>query len=395
MVIIKFSELTKKLFKIAKNNVTYGPIFAEGIIKAVAKNGSYAPYTFEGYYKGTRTINRIEVKIPFQEDELLYFLNGHINKNKLNELLYEFDIDSSFTPSLDILLRAIVLVYKDIFSNSDGASTLTIKEAYTSLCVDPMAIINQEVKAEEFHLINELHNLCPLCRNQKLVTSCYTNKDVRNFVSTKIFLEGLSPTKEMIFAAYKPKPTSLDDGRNIIALCPQCSFNYNKDQNFDTYKKLCSIKETAVRDSLLLDSADKYDMRETLENVIKLLVGVRSTSSLIELRLDALNIDKKILRENPLYDVVRTRAIKYYHFIDGLLNEMDGTSSQEASELAKNIKEMSRTLMLSGCTEDEVLNLLAEQLNAKIGGDYKTRDACHFLVAYFVQHCEVLSDEVS
>ena len=56
VVIIKFSELTKKLFKIAKNNVTYGPDFAEGIIKAVAKNGSYAPYTFEGYYKGKRTI---------------------------------------------------------------------------------------------------------------------------------------------------------------------------------------------------------------------------------------------------------------------------------------------------------------------------------------------------
>lgn len=52
---------------------------------------------------------------------------------------------------------------------------------------------------------------------------------------------------------------------------------------------------------------------------------------------------------------------------------------------------MSTTLINSGYEDDEIIERLAHTINDKIGGDLKTINACHCVVAYFVAHCEVLT----
>ena len=136
---------------------------------------------------------------------------------------------------------------------------------------------------------------------------------------------------------------------------------------------------------------DTFDIREAISFVIDNLKEIRDISTMEELSLNAKTIDEKIPTTNPYNALVKTRVNQFFHYINSLLIELERNSNGLATDLAQNIKQMSSTLMLSGCNEEDVLERLAYIINNKIGGNNKTMNACHCVVAYFVAHCEVLT----
>lgn len=343
-------------------------------------------------YKGERGISECHPKTPFPEYELYLFLNKHLNKDKHPSLFMAFNIldDSSYI--FDTLVRAITYKIKLQFENGNSNNSETVKEIYLRLFVDKLTLINKEINAEDISFINEVNNCCPICKREKLLKNYLTHQSVRNFKIVQIYPEtGLTLEKQMLFNTYQNKPSNFKDGTNLIALCPSCAALYIDSKDYNTYKKLIKIKKSIIKDALVNDAMEKYDIRDAIAYVISNLREINNINNLDTLTLQAKSIDDKIPPNNPLNQIIKVRAYQFYNYINALLSDLERKENNLATELARNIKYMSTTLINSGYEDDEIIERLAHTINDKIGGDLKTINACHCVVAYFVAHCEVLT----
>lgn len=390
-IFITLSDLLKIVNKYKKNITRYDDL-TKRIISIIDPTYIASPSMYDAIYKGTREITGCQPINPFPKRALYSFFSEHLKIDKIVEISKAFDIPDNVVKHFDTLLHAIVEKIKLQFENGNSNTSDDVKDIYLRLIGDSSSLINREIKGNELSFLNEVGKLCPLCKRQKLLLSYLSHNDVCNYKITQIFPEkGLTADKKSLFNTYNEEPNDHNSGINLIALCPICSNIYNDNKDYETYKKLVNIKKSILKDAAIDEAMDTFDIREAISFVIDNLKEIRDVSKMEELSLNAREIDEKIPKTNPHNALVKTRVNQFFHYINLLLTELERNNNGLATDLAQNIKQMSSTLMLSGCNEEEVLDQLAYTINNKIGGDKKTMNACHCVVAYFVAHCEVLT----
>lgn len=344
---------------------------------------------------GTRrlTEDKRTVGNPFPREKMKLFFINHLHNLKFHILYNEFGILATQEKDNDLLIDAIVEVFRNYTLMDEEDVTITVKEEYERLYTLPKSRTLVSVDRTEFYLVNEMGSICPLTGEKLIII--HNNEKFTNYCITQIFPSHLTPLEESIFTKYKTKPTNLDSVENLIAISPRASFDYYKNKSIDVFKYLLNEKEQALKRAQMKTRLDSRDIEQGVSEVINALVDV-DFDNLADLSYTAFSISDKIPdNQHATTLLVKTYVLKYYNFINEYLSYMDIKQPGVSSRIAGDMKWLSDHYMAYGLSPMEVIEKLANIILNKTGLPLDVLDFSRVIICYFVQHCEVLSHEIS
>lgn len=248
---------------------------------------------------------------------------------------------------------------------------------------------NMPVVSEDIPLLAEADYECPIC-NAPLV-EYVKNTPVKKYEVVSIFPNDTTTCASEF--ALIPRPKRMDAPANRIALCRNHAEEYEIEPTAEDYTQLCEIKNRlSATYSLRVDINDAA-LEDEIQSVLYGLAGITDDTELEELPLDALRLDQKILPENHLLkNDEMTRVLRYYNYINDLFSAMDRDGTGDFDLIASEVETAYKKLDNGQLSQDEIVNELAEWIKNKSGVGSKNMRACHIVVAYFIQNCEVFRE---
>lgn len=250
-------------------------------------------------------------------------------------------------------------------------------------------ISNSPVVSDDIPLLAEADYECPIC-HAPLVDYVKT-RPVKKYEIVEIYPNNITDYESEF--ALIPKPKKLDIPGNRIALCRDHAEEYVIEPTSEDYARLRELKDRlSATYSLRIDINDAA-LEDEIQTVLYGLAGITDDTKLEELPLEALRLDQKILPENRLLkNDETTRVLRYYNFIDGLFSAMDRDGTGDFDLIASEVEVAYKKLDNGQLTQDEIVEQLAEWIKNKSGVGNKNMRACHIVVAYFIQNCEVFRE---
>lgn len=258
-----------------------------------------------------------------------------------------------------------------------------------------MYVINKDNKKAgelteqgDIPLIAEVEFKCPICHRPLI-------EQVRGTGIKKYDIIHIYPDDKQGIDFGCKKPSNFDDSSNLIALCRDHAEEYLIEPTLEMFNQLAELKKQYTM--LYSRRADVSDaaLDDEIRNVLFGLANIPPDAVLEELPMEALKLSQKILPENTLLlNDEMTRVLKYYHYIEDIFTSMEREGSGQFNLIASEISVAYGKLNKGTLTQEEIVNELAEWIKNKSGVGDKNLRACHIVVAYFIQNCEVF-DEIS
>ena len=355
---------------------------------------SYKASTLQSFYKGNKSIypSLSSHKQPFSIDKAKSFFSNFLNIKKLPELISDFGITVSDV-SFDMFCTACAMQLKEFCTSFSEDAVDVMNSTCVSLRKDSSYIGNKRVMPSDYELINEVNNLCPICRKQHL--TLLDGITVRNnYNITLIYPYGIetdNPSLATIFQTYYPAPKHINEFDNEIATCLTCHNNYKLNPTTELYRKLKEKKLSLKKERELTDALNDVELEDSIRRIMADLLALPRGSSLARLSYDALKIKEKIPEDDVNYDEIVLRVVKHYNFIDSLMREYEAKTTDGSTKLGQEIKEISDKLIAAGKGITEVLEEIAKDILRKTTNKEADLPYCKIIVAYFVQNCEVLT----
>jgi hypothetical protein len=345
----------------------------------------YAKHIFSGSQPLTSAVART---VSFDSEKAESFLCDHLNESKIDGIFSDLAITAeNHNPSL--LRETAIILLRDFLLNGSNESAKNPEEIYSSLLKDPNLKIDQKIDPLDFPFLDEVGRISPIT-GEPLITP--QNKNGRNYVIIRIYPNDLTKEEEIVFNAYGHKPADIEAASNKIAVSPSVAFQYRTTHDVKTYLQLFHEKEESTKISNLQKQLSEIDLGPSLDRLLGKLIGLPNGDNLPSLSYEALEIEQKIPKsETVTYSWVESMVLKFYNFIDSALQTKEEQTQGDATKFTQNVKAMSKALVDSGYTAPQVIDRMAEEFNARANGDHVDRALCMIVVAYFVQHCEVLS----
>ncbi|MDO4498629.1 MAG: hypothetical protein Q4B51_03275 [Coriobacteriaceae bacterium] len=188
-----------------------------------------------------------------------------------------------------------------------------------------------------------------------------------------------------------PEPGSSDD---FIALCPNCSRDYQSNYDKGCVRRLLETKHSFLLRNAAAERLGKCDLEEEIEAVLDGLCSLSPEEVEVNLRLEALALKDKIEDSEPLLrDRIGTDVARYYRFVeDGLrrLSEERGFGFDRTIAAQVQIAYLAASSFNSNqsAVYEALVNWLIEKAPTC------ERVACEIVISFFVQNCEVF-DEIA
>ena len=349
----------------------------------------YAKSMFNGSKPFSQPI-KATIPSPLNTAKVAEFFCFCIEETKLDKICNDFLIPSHCRKDFYILCHALAKQFNNYVNTTEDDIPSSIPEIYETLLINPSLITNMTVPITDAHYLLEIKK-CPIC--SKPLTKVRSGIRYRNYEIVKIYPDNLSEVDKLLFNAIEDRSTTdLNSPNNNIALCIQCAHTYRIVPDEESYKRLLAEKEGAIRESRIQETLDNRDIESNIKKVIDALIDIRDESKLTKLSLNALQISEK-LQGVPLttFTSIEDKVLRFYNFIDEYLKQKEFIFTDGATIIGSEIKIMSKDLVDLGLSKSEVLNALKQEINSRIHGDADMLEACGIIVAYFVQHCEVLT----
>ncbi|MEG1926416.1 MAG: hypothetical protein RR415_11800 [Ruthenibacterium sp.] len=316
------------------------------------------------------------------EDEVMIKLNPHTYGDSCLKIERLLENDSSVPESKRDELN---ILYKD------GKTVDFLVAAFLYAVSRPNKLEGGAVEYSDMPLLSEVNNECPLCHSPLVKT--IKGKPIKKYIIVKIYPDDLDDKKVAEFEAALKPPTRLDSNDNKIALCEDCAAEYLLDSSVDEYVQLFGIKKQAVKSYAMRQEIAKLNLEEEIKEVIEKLAGLNNTSGLLQLPLSALKIKNKILEDNGvLRHTLTDNVLTYYRFIEDTFSNMDSGTATDFDLIASEIHVTYEMLERENLSQDEIVNRLAEWIQTSTHMASKYYLACHIVVAFFVQNCEVFHE---
>ena len=240
---------------------------------------------------------------------------------------------------------------------------------------------------DDIPLLAEVDFQCPIC-HRRLIEQVKANA-IKKYNIIHIFPDG----RHKDFG--DRKPANLDAPSNLIALCRDHAEEYLLAPTAEAYQELKKLKQKTSMTYSRRNAVNDASLDEEIREVLLGLANIPPEATLEELSMDALRLDQKILPNNTLLlNDETTRVLRYYHYIEKLFASMEREGTGNFNLIASEIAVAFQKLNQGTLSQDEIVEELAKWIKNKSGvGDSNLR-ACHIVVAYFIQNCEVF-DEIS
>jgi len=250
-------------------------------------------------------------------------------------------------------------------------------------------VSNSSIVSDDIPLLAEADYECPLCHAP--LVDYVKNTPVKKYEVIKIYPDDISAVVSEFDPI--PKPKKIDAPGNRIVLCRDHAEEYMVEPTAEDYFRLREIKDRLSSTYSLRVDINDATLEDEIQNVLYGLAGITDDTELEELSLDALRLDQKILPENRLLkNDETTRVLRYYNFIDNLFSAMDRDGTGDFDLIASEIEVAYKKLDTGQLSQDEIVEQLAEWIKNKSGVGNRNMRACHIVVAYFIQNCEVFRE---
>ena len=241
---------------------------------------------------------------------------------------------------------------------------------------------------DDIPLLAEVDFQCPIC-HRRLIEQVKANT-IKKYDIVHIY-----PKIIIDVDLETSKPKNLDDHSNLIALCRDHAEEYLLSVTKEAYQELKQIKHQASMLYTRRVDVNEAALDEEIREVLLGLTTIPSNTLLKELSMDALRLDQKILPNNTLLlNDETTRVLRYYHYIEGIFAAMEREGTGNFNLIASEIAVAFQKLNQGTLSQDEIVEELAKWIKNKSGVGDKNLRACHIVVAFFIQNCEVF-DEIS
>jgi len=250
---------------------------------------------------------------------------------------------------------------------------------------------NIPVSETDIPFLAEVNYKCPIC--QRPLVEALKNTQIRRYGIVHIYPDSIKELDSQFSTVKKPKNINISE--NKIALCIDHADAYEADTTFEDYLKLKKLKQSMAALYSVRMEINSSSLDEEIKDILIALANIPANANLEELSMDALRLDQKILSENILLlNDEMTRVLRYYHYIEELFAAMEREGTGDFDLIASEIRTAYKKLTKSQLSQEEIVNELAEWIKNKSNVGDRNMRACHIIVAYFIQNCEVF-DEIS
>jgi len=322
----------------------------------------------------------IATAIKYFEDEVDSKLNVHTIDDACEDLIKLLEDDKSVASSKKKALETLC---------RGGEISKFLAMSFLYAVSRPNKQIAVPVDGDDIPLLAEAGYECPLCHDSLV-------KQVKNTVFKKyrivnIYPEDITGHEDEFCDIAVPR--RVDTQGNKIILCEKHAEEYLVEPTREEHKKLKAIKEQMVANYSMRVDVNDMRLEDDIQIVLNGLMSDFNESVLVELSMDALRIDQKIKPENHMLknDEI-TRVLKYYNYINDIFSSMDRDGTGDFDLIASEVNTTYKKLDSGQLTQEEIVDQLAEWIRnkAQVGSNFLR--ACHIIVAYFIQNCEVFRE---
>ena len=328
----------------------------------------------EAVVSASTNLDVINHVVNYFKDKVIPDLNPHTKDDMFQDLMKCINSDATTAPSK-----------YDEFDNLLKHGDVTKCLAYTFLYAinRPNKINSLAPASDDFPLLDEVGNECPLCHSK--LTQTVKGVIKRKYDIVRIFPEGLdADTANNFITAYTPA-AKIDSIDNQIALCTDDAENYLTDPTLDEYVNLSELKKRCSSNYTLQQTLAKLDLENEITNVIDSLIAYHPSRELEPLNMTALKIADKILPEDfILKNNVQNNVLTYFNYI-----KLQFAEFEDFELLQADIKKAFKTLDNGDWTQTEIVEKLAYWILEKTKIAANHIEACRIIVSFFIQNCEV------
>lgn len=333
------------------------------------------------------------VPTPFKLENSYSFFKETLLERDTEALYKAFSLEDVEDKSFEVFCHACALAFKDFCTYVETDITKDFGDYYKEASSSSLGYEDTPTP-EDYDYLEEAHGRCPFC-DQKLAPE-YKGVHWRNYKIVKLFSSAYGKDfRDQVEAHGFTAPSNEMEPKNLIALCRHHASLYESTHDFGDYETLVSTKKSMEENKKLEFLLDDEDLRSRIEKVIdKLLTDFSDKEK--KLSTKALRISEKISEnERFFYAKVKDFVVTYYPFIDSYLTAYEAKTENGSTVFGKKIKALAdRYYHEMHLTEQETFNRLSSDMNGILGESSKDPVACSIVVAYFIQHCEVFSNEI-
>lgn len=400
MIFINFSTFCKTIGKI-KTNVNSNSAFVVRMFKAIEHphflkcddNDNYAGKLYSGNKPFTQAL-RDKTVIPFKIGKSYSFFKKYLDRSRCNILYKDLSIDNLHSLDFEVLSLALAFWF-EAFCTLDESQIKNFEEYYQLALSNPTLVESRDIKPNDVDYILEMNLQCPIC-GEPLIYD-YKGINYSNYKITEIFPSDLPLSKTALFKSISVEPKDKTLAENKIAVCKRHYDLYHSIFAEEDFSKLLDQKTKAKYLKLIKKATDDSDLKDRIINTLSNVLKFQKDGKLAKLSLEALHISNKIPKFDVMtYSIVLDLIINYYQTIDNYFKKYEAKFEDGSTVFSKKIKALSNYYMNDlHYSPGRLIRELASNLDSLLPNELKDEISCLIIVCYFVQHCEVLSDEIS
>lgn len=239
-------------------------------------------------------------------------------------------------------------------------------------------------------LYAETGGCCPLCKVSMLFKKPGSKKPIKGYEVAHIYPLNSTEAQKKELREY-PAPQDVNALENVIALCPSCHTNYDKDFKLEELVVLRKIKDEFLSQAAANATVADYKIQEQVCEILDVIALYQPDDdvSLNPTSFDISTVDKKLKTGmSPLQKrEIKLNAVSYYVSIRDHLRDLEQQDQTSVRILQNQINTYYLTMnQQNPDNKDLVFNYVAQWISDRTN---KPLLAAKILTSFFVQNCEV------
>ena len=237
---------------------------------------------------------------------------------------------------------------------------------------------------EDLRFIIEVNGRCPLCGQS--LTEMKNGRTLKKFQIAHIYPHRPTIEQKKVLSGLEQLGSDSESFENRIALCRDCHAKQDFYTTAEDYLNLVGIKKKLMLHSSAMEQLSPERIGEQIEEVLRLIISSSSTS-LGELKLDAVCVQEKVKENRPLLIKVKGYVVEYFRYVQESFKLLENEGKLRFEVIASKVKTSYLTLKETGRSQEDIFCELVEWLHNQTQKKHMT--ACEIIIAFFVQNCEV------
>jgi hypothetical protein len=251
----------------------------------------------------------------------------------------------------------------------------------------------QFTENQKLILFGQVEGMCPLCDNgltQKKKGGIY-----KVFEIAHIYPENATPQEVELLKDEERLSDDVNDVNNALAVCPTCHTKFDKPRTVEEYRKWVGIKKQLINKSKAKNIYSLYTIESKIFVVLNKLQTVELGDNSGNLSLESLKIDEKADETLPPLTkrTIKHNVVDYFDYIKKLFIEIDKEQPFTFNLIATQVKAAYIKLKQINNDQEFIFWTLVDWLDKKT--DNISKEACEIIISFFVQNCEVFSNDTS